>query len=181
MPEKAKPTGIFSPSFRRRFIYGFAWALVFCIAAAELGLVSQQLHNGGNSYDNYGNKMFKHVLGLTLFSILFTFLLCIGHFYSSVGMMTVLVLIAAVFWGVDAGVIFQSSPYRQYNCGDKDPAATFHGTRWSEPRFFSQCSRIVAMQGLAWAEWGVFVMMFFGMLADILDVRMRPARAFYTA
>ncbi|KAG6867683.1 hypothetical protein C0993_012451 [Termitomyces sp. T159_Od127] len=70
---------------RRRVIYAAAWTLLFCIAVADLGLVSQQLHRGGNDIENYGNMMFKHILGIHLFSIILIFLMCIGHFYAPLG------------------------------------------------------------------------------------------------
>ncbi|KAG6872294.1 hypothetical protein C0995_011190 [Termitomyces sp. Mi166 len=69
----------------RRTIYAVAWILVFCIAVAELGLVSQQLHRGGNNIENYGNMMFKHILGILLFTMILIFLMCIGHIYASIG------------------------------------------------------------------------------------------------
>ncbi|KAG6837590.1 hypothetical protein H0H93_007004 [Arthromyces matolae] len=149
MPKKEveKETSVTAGNFwksPRRAIYAVSWILLFCIAASVLGLVSEQLQRGGNSYANYGNMMFKHVLGILLFTVILTFLMFIGHFYGSIG-------IAAVFWGVGAGVLYESCPYRAFNCGDNDPMARFAGTRWGEERFFSQCSRIVAMQGLAWA------------------------------
>ncbi|KAG5716870.1 hypothetical protein E4T56_gene3386 [Termitomyces sp. T112] len=163
----------------RRVLYAAAWTLVFCFAVAELGLVSQQLHRGGNDIENYGNMMFKHILGILLFSIILVFLMCIGHFYAPLGLMAFFVLSAAVFWGVGAGVTFQSCPYRVFNCGDSDPQITFAGTRWAEERFFSQCSRIVAIQGLAWAEWGLLVMMFFGMIGHLFKFVVRPGTTFY--
>ncbi|KAG6860413.1 hypothetical protein C0991_011980, partial [Blastosporella zonata] len=58
---------------------------MFCIAASALGIVSQQLQRGGNDYANYGNMMFKHVLGIMLFSCLLVFVMCMGHFYASIG------------------------------------------------------------------------------------------------
>ncbi|KAF5373416.1 hypothetical protein D9615_009471 [Tricholomella constricta] len=165
----------------RRALYAASWILLFCIAAAELGLISQQLHNGGNSYEGYANKMFKHILGLLLFSVILVFLMCIGHFFAGPIMMAFWVLTAATSWGVGAGVTWQSSPYRHYNCHDEDPNVTFSGTRWAEQQFFSQCSRIVTIQGLAWAEWGLLVMMFFGMLYHIFEIKTRPNLSFYGA
>ncbi|KAF8064861.1 hypothetical protein FPV67DRAFT_158211 [Lyophyllum atratum] len=179
MSEKAAPTSLFAPVNRRRILYGVAWALLFAIAAAALGLVADQLQRGGNSYDNYGSMSFKHILGLTLFSSLLIFFMFIGHYFTSVTMMAFWTLIAAIFWGVDAGVIFQSCPYRAYNCHNKNPQSTFQGSKWGNPQFFSQCSKIVALQGLAWAEFGLLVLMFFGMLYQLLDVRMRPNTSFY--
>ncbi|KAG6854294.1 hypothetical protein C0991_008543 [Blastosporella zonata] len=69
----------------RRALYATAWILAFCIAASALGIVSQQLQRGGNSYANYGNMMYKHVLGVVLFSCLLVFLMCIGHFFTTIG------------------------------------------------------------------------------------------------
>lgn len=70
--------------------------------------------------------------------------------------MAFFILSAAVFWGTAAGVTFQSCPYRVFNCGDANPGITFAGTKWGQEIFFRQCSRIVAIQGLAWAECAFF-------------------------
>ena len=57
----------------------------FDSAVSELGLVSQQLQRGGNGYEKYPGKEFKHDLGLLLFSCIGTLLYLIGHFYTSMG------------------------------------------------------------------------------------------------
>jgi hypothetical protein len=64
-----------------------------------LGLVSQQLHNGGNLVTNYATPGFKHVLGLLLFTVILTFLICIGHFFGHPLLIAFLAFAAAVFWG----------------------------------------------------------------------------------
>ncbi|KAF8917950.1 hypothetical protein CPB85DRAFT_1284157 [Mucidula mucida] len=161
----------------RRVLYAVAFFLVFALTASELGLVSQQLHNGGNDYANYPGMEYKHDLGLLLFSCVFTFLYLIGHiFIEGMGMITFLTFVLAVFWGTGAGVMYQVSPFRAYNCGN--PADSF-APNWA--RFHDQCSRIVAIQGIAWALWGLMVFLFFGMLIHKLEIRARPNITFYGA
>ncbi|GLB39539.1 hypothetical protein LshimejAT787_0700490 [Lyophyllum shimeji] len=177
--EKATKSKAFTAPIIRRNLYILVWALVFAIAASELGLVSHQLHRGGNADEHYGSREFKHALGLGLFSCLLTFLMCLGHPWGPVQLMVFWALVAAVFWGTVAGVVYSSCPYRQNNCKAKDPYHTFHGSKWSEPQYFRECSRIVAIQGLAWAEWALFTIMFFAMLFDSVEFRPKPTKSFY--
>ncbi|KAK0229140.1 hypothetical protein ARMGADRAFT_1080902 [Armillaria gallica] len=178
MPEKKEyvqtPFKAFITS-PRRMLYAIAFFLVFALTTSQLGLVSQQLHNGGNDYANYPGMEYKHDLGLLLFSCVFTYLYLIGHLYSAgLGLITFFTFVGAVFWGTGAGVMFQVSPFRSYNCGN--PADSF-SPNWA--RFADQCSRIVAIQGIAWANWGLFVFLFFGMLIHKLEIRPRPNVTFY--
>lgn len=53
----------------------------------------------------------------------------------------------AFFWGTGAGIVFQVSPFHVYSC--KFDIETFEPI-WQP--FFSQCSRIVAIEAFAWAE-----------------------------
>ena len=53
-------------------------------AAAELGIVSDLLHEGGNSYANYPTMEFKHDLGILLFSCIVTFLFILSHPWSNI-------------------------------------------------------------------------------------------------
>lgn len=69
----------------KRILYAVTFFLIFALSVSELGLVSQQLHNGGNSYDNYPGMEYKHDLGILLFSCIYTFLYLIGHAYASFG------------------------------------------------------------------------------------------------
>ncbi|KAK0186041.1 hypothetical protein F5146DRAFT_1069012 [Armillaria mellea] len=132
MPEKKEyvqsPFKAFITS-PRRMLYAIAFFLVFALTTSQLGLVSQQLHNGGNDYANYPGMEYKHDLGLLLFSCVFTYLYLIGHLYApGLGLITFFTFVGAVFWGTGAGVMFQVSPFRSYNL-------------W-----------IVAIQGIAWAN-----------------------------
>jgi len=62
---------------------GFDRTLNDSVAAATLGLVSQQLHKYGNGYQNYPGREYKHDLGLILFSCVFTLLIVLGHYWLS--------------------------------------------------------------------------------------------------
>ncbi|KAK4702329.1 hypothetical protein P7C70_g3896, partial [Phenoliferia sp. Uapishka_3] len=152
----------------RHIVYMCTYILVFCIACSELGLVSQQLHNGGdcNGGDcDYpgGNGLWKHDLGLLLFTVIWTLLVCLGHWKVNLFIGTFITFIAAVFWGTGAGVAFSVTPFKSSTCGL--PASHFNA-KWAP--FVSQCSRIVAIEGLAWANWALLTVLFFFQLSDML-------------
>ncbi|KAK7465546.1 hypothetical protein VKT23_005521 [Stygiomarasmius scandens] len=158
----------------RFWLYAIAFSLAFALAASELGLVSAELQRGGNSYANYPGMEYKHDLGLLLFTCIAEFLFLIGHFYISVGLSAFVTFVLAIFWGTGAGVLFAVSPFRATNCDN--PANTFP-PNWQP--YTDRCDLIVAMQGIAWALWGLHVLMLFGMLAHLLQIKVRPNVSFY--
>ncbi|KAL1695112.1 hypothetical protein GGG16DRAFT_45909 [Schizophyllum commune] len=148
----------------------------FDSAVSELGLVSQQLQRGGNGYEKYPGKEFKHDLGLLLFSCIGTLLYLIGHFYTSMGVIMFFTFVFAVFWGTGAGVMFAVTPFRGTNC-DADPS-TFPPA-WQN--YVSQCEIVVSIQGVAWALWGLMVLMLAGMIFHACEIRPRKNVSFYGA
>lgn len=161
--------------YLRPGLYGFTFALIFCLAAAELGIVSDLLHEGGNSYALYPSMEFKHDLGILLFSCIITFLYVFTHPWTNHFLATVCTFILAVFWGTGAGVIFHVSPFEDFTC--RRPISTFTPP-WQA--YFDKCHRVVAMQGIAWALWGIFVFMLIGLLIELFQCSRRPnVKPFY--
>jgi len=68
------------------------YSLCRCSACAELGLVSDQLHKYGDTYEHYADKEYKHALGLLLFNSLASLLLTLAHPWLGVGCTSSLLL-----------------------------------------------------------------------------------------
>ncbi|KAJ3721873.1 hypothetical protein C8R42DRAFT_668662 [Lentinula raphanica] len=164
-----------SPYRTRKFwIYTCAFALMFGMTGAELGLVSDLLHEGGNNEANYPSAEFKHDLGILLFTCIASLLYIIGHAFISMGLNIFVNFVLAVFWGTGAGVLFHVSPFESFTC-DK-PSSTF-SSNWA---FYSDhCARVVAMQGLAWALWGLSIILMFGMLFHLVEFKTRQNVSMY--
>ncbi|PSR81180.1 hypothetical protein EW026_g3776 [Hermanssonia centrifuga] len=161
--------------FLRPFGYGFAFFLVFCLTAAELGIVSHLLHEGGNIPANYPTREFKSILGLILFSCIGTFLYVFSHPWSSMGISAFWSFVFAVFWGTSAGVIFHVSPFENFTC--HRPASSFPPA-WQS--YHDRCHEVVALQGMAWALWGIFIFKFLGMIIELIEFKKRPnVKSFY--
>lgn len=175
--EKVQRTGsaafVRSP---RRILYAIAFFLVFALTVSELGLVSQQLQRGGNAYENYPGKEFKHDLGILLFSCIGTLLYLIGHFYVSFGIIVFFTFVFAIFWGVGAGVMFAVTPFKGTNCGS-DPSTFPEAWQF----YASQCEIVVSMEGVAWALWGLMTLMLCGMIYHACEFRPRHNVTFYGA
>ncbi|ESK85167.1 proteophosphoglycan 5 [Moniliophthora roreri MCA 2997] len=172
--KEVERTGFFSSP--RRVLYTVGFALVFGIAASALGIVSYEFQRYGNTYEHYPAMEYKHDLGLILFSCIYTFLFLIGHPFISMGISIFFTFIGAVFWGTSAGILFAVTPFRSYTCGN--PVESF-ASNWQP--YVGQCSRIVALQGLCWAEWGVLVFLLFGSIGHKFEFRSRPNATYYGA
>ncbi|KAK4704568.1 hypothetical protein P7C70_g1640, partial [Phenoliferia sp. Uapishka_3] len=161
--EKIQSTGFFARPSRILFAISFILAIV--LAVAELGLVSQQLQNGGNDSGNYPGREFKYNLGeadsILLFTIILTLIISLTHNRISMKLIAFGVFILAVFWGTGAGIIFQVSPFHVYSC--KFDVNTFEPI-WQP--FYSQCSRIVAIEAIAWAEFGLMILILIQYFVD---------------
>lgn len=137
-------------------------------AVSELGLVSQQLHKYGNSYLHYASKQYKHGLGLLLFSVIASLLVTLSHPWLSVACTSLPSLpsnriliksfvnfivisfssfVMAVFFGTGAGIIQRTAPFTGHGCARK-PLADYP-QEWQP--YVGECSRVVAIQGIAWA------------------------------
>ncbi|EEB94267.1 hypothetical protein MPER_06942 [Moniliophthora perniciosa FA553] len=110
---------------------------------------------------------YKHDLGLILFNCIYTFLFLVGHPFMSMGISIFFTLVGAVFWGTSAGILFAVTPFRSYTCGN--PVESF-APNWQP--YVGQCSRIVALQGLCWAECAVIYVPLRGLLlTQFIEVR----------
>ncbi|KIK70560.1 hypothetical protein GYMLUDRAFT_32604 [Collybiopsis luxurians FD-317 M1] len=144
------------------------------MTVAELGLVSDLLHKGGNTITNYPSAEFKHVLGLLLFTCIASLLYLIGHTFISMGLNIFVNFVLAVFWGTSAGVIFHVSPFESFTCNK--PTSIFD-SNWAA--YSDNCAIVVAMQGLAWALWGLSVFLMFGMLFHLVEFKSRKNVSMY--
>ncbi|KAI5480693.1 hypothetical protein MNV49_007620 [Pseudohyphozyma bogoriensis] len=169
--EKGARTGLFSST--RQILYFVTFTLFGVLAAVEIGLVAQQLHDYGNQASNYPSLEYKNVIGLLLFAGIVSLLTVIGHAFAPPLFIAFLALALACFYGAAAGVIFQVSPFKSYTCGN--PASSFP-LQWQA--FSSQCSRIVAIEAFAWTQWALSVIIFFGILADVLSIKVH-SKPFY--
>ncbi|KAK7061048.1 hypothetical protein VNI00_000783 [Paramarasmius palmivorus] len=163
-----------NPGRLRRLGYGAAFFLVFAIAAAALGLDAQQLHKYGNTNQNYASLEYKNALGLCLFSCIFTFLWLIAHWQVNMGLSIFFTLVGAVFWGTCAGIFYHSTPFRAFTCDN--PVDTFP-TKWQP--YVGECTRVVSLQGLCWAEWALLCLMLVMSIIHKIEIRPRPEASYY--
>ncbi|KAJ2912929.1 hypothetical protein MD484_g7484, partial [Candolleomyces efflorescens] len=118
---------------------------------------------------------YKHALGLLLFAVIFSLLILLSHPWLGVGFICVLSFTVAIFFGTGAGIINRTAPFKGTSCGR--PASDYPEA-WQP--YAHECSRIVAIQGLAWALWGLYVFLFFGTLFHKVQFKTRPTpEAFY--
>jgi len=151
---------------RRALVYGIVFFLIFALTVVELGLVSEQLHEHGNSYANYPTKQYKHVIGLLLFASIATLVFTLTHFWTSVAMVPFISLTLALFWGVGAGLLRTGTPYRGTNC-------TTHGHAHYPPVFqpyAGLCKKVVTIEAVAWTQWALLIFLLIGTLAHKLRI-----------
>ncbi|KAF5313729.1 hypothetical protein D9611_010095 [Ephemerocybe angulata] len=172
MPPKAQKEPAvrrITPSVRS-VLYALAFGWLFLLTGSELGLVSQQLHRGGNNYANYGSKQYKHALGLLLFSCLSSLLVILSHPWLSVPFVSVCSFVLAVFFGTGAGIVWQDTGHFFKGTGCRPPDQIPPNWR----RFADQCRIIVSIQAMAWALWGLYILLFVGTLIHKLKITTRP-------
>ncbi|RXW22508.1 hypothetical protein EST38_g3342 [Candolleomyces aberdarensis] len=153
----------------RSVAYGVTFFFLFAMTVALLGLVGNQLHKYGNTYEQYASMEYKNGLGLLLFSVIFSLLILLSHPWLGVGFICVLSFIAAVFFGTGAGVINRTAPFKGTSC---NRPADEYPEPWRP--YAHECSRIVAIQGLAWALWGLYIFLFFGAVFHKIQFKARP-------
>ncbi|PPQ74682.1 hypothetical protein CVT26_007665 [Gymnopilus dilepis] len=168
----------FVPSIRS-FLYAIAFILIFCCTCAELGFVSQQIHKYGRWPWNYASLEYRNILGLLLAGVIISLLVVIFHVYLPIGFVALFSLVLAVFFGTGAGVIRQTTPFRGSSCSSKPVDA--YPQKWQP--YAHECSRIVAMEGFAWALFALYTFMLFGSLfyLGIIRVSTRPTPGGYYA
>lgn len=168
------------PTFLQRarpWVYGFVFTLIFALTATELGLDSHILHQHGNNLLNYPSLEFKNILGLMLFTIIATLLFIFSHPWSNVRMSCFWAFVFAIFWGTSAGVLNRVVPFEVSKCGDNPDTFAPEWRPWQ-----NQCHELVALQGIAWALWGIFVFLWIGLLAEVIEIRFKhTVQPFYRA
>ncbi|KIP11480.1 hypothetical protein PHLGIDRAFT_476163 [Phlebiopsis gigantea 11061_1 CR5-6] len=160
----------------RPWLYGFTFALIFALTAAELGLDSHILHGHGNNSHDYPSLEFKNILGLILFTCIATLLYIVAHPWASVGMSCWWTFVFAVFWGASAGVLNRVVPFEVSKCGESPSAFPSVWGPW-----LHQCSELVALQGVAWTLWGIFLIKFIVLIVELIEFKPRKnVKTFYT-
>nr|ADE10052.1 unknown [Tremella fuciformis] len=131
----------------RQITYFVLFTLWICLSIVELGLVSQQIHRfGGRFRSDWPTQEYGHAMGLLLFTSIISLLFGLFHWALSLFLYLPIFLAMGVWWGTGAG-IFESTPFGHgLQCGN--PTASFPAAY--QP-YVSQCSRVTAIEGLAWA------------------------------
>ncbi|WWC86412.1 uncharacterized protein L201_001289 [Kwoniella dendrophila CBS 6074] len=156
---KPRPTlrQIFSTS--RQIFYACFFILWFCIDVAELGLVSEQIHKyGGRESVNWPTGKYGHAIGLLLFSTIIGLLFGIFHWFVGLTMYLPIFLAMGVWFGTGAGILEETPFGHGLQCKHKNDPSRFPEA--FRP-YLSECSRITAMEGLAWAMFALSVIGFF--------------------
>lgn len=112
-------------------------------------------------------------MGLLMFATLLG--LVWGIFHWAAGLRTHLVvwLMMAAFFGTAAGILEQSPFGHGLRCGN--PASFF--PEQYRP-FVSQCTRVKALSGLAWALFGISVLLMFYSFFDRYDLHVKRSAVY---
>ncbi|GFZ43685.1 hypothetical protein JCM24511_01405 [Saitozyma sp. JCM 24511] len=146
---------------KRQIVWFALFVLWLCIDIAELGLVSQQIHERTRDVSSWPNAETQNAMGLLLFACIISLLFGLFHWAASLFMYHILFLMHGVFWGTGAGII-EATPFG-------------HGLQCNEPpshfpepwgNFVGSCSRWTAIEGLAWAMFALSVIGFFYTIID---------------
>jgi len=162
----------------RSVAYGISFFLIFCLTCAELGLVSQQLHEHGRWAQNYASLQYRNVLGLLLCAVILSLLICIFHYWLPIGVVVFSSLVLALFFGVGGGVIRGTTPFRGTDC--HRPVEDYP-PRWQP--YVHSCGRVVAIEAVSWSVFALYTMMLLGSLCYIGIIRFatRPTPGGYYA
>ncbi|KAF8186000.1 hypothetical protein BJ912DRAFT_1043284 [Pholiota molesta] len=151
-----------------------AFVLIFCLTAADLGLVSYQIHKYGRYAQNYASLEYRNSLGLCLCACLISLMLCLGHYWISIGLTTFISLICAVFFGTVAGIIRTTTPFRGTSCDRPQDA---YPEKWRP--YYKECARVVAMEGVSWSLWALYLILMVGSLLYMFRITPRPTPGRY--
>nr|ADE10034.1 unknown [Tremella fuciformis]ADE10047.1 unknown [Tremella fuciformis] len=153
----------------RQITYFVLFTLWICLSIVELGLVSQQIHRfGGRFRSDWPTQEYGHAMGLLLFTSIISLLFGLFHWALSLFLYLPIFLAMGVWWGTGAG-IFESTPFGHgLQCGN--PTASFPAAY--QP-YVSQCSRVTAIEGLAWAMFALAVIGLFFTFVDKFSIHSR--------
>ncbi|ODO11644.1 hypothetical protein I350_00428 [Cryptococcus amylolentus CBS 6273] len=147
----------------RHIFYIVFFTLWLCIDIALLGLVSEQIHKHGRDYNNYPDGRYYHALGLLLFSTIVGLIFGIFHFKLGLTMYLPIFLAFAAWFGTGAGIL-EATPFGHgLQCKHTSDLSRFPVKY--QP-FVSECSRITAISGLAWALFALSVIGLFWVFRD---------------
>ncbi|EAU86525.2 hypothetical protein CC1G_10247 [Coprinopsis cinerea okayama7 len=79
-------------------------------------------------------------------------------------------LVAAVFFGTGAGVVQRSTPYKGTSCSSRPVSA--YPPQWQP--YAGECARVVALQGIAWALWALYLFLLIATIIHKFEIRTRP-------
>jgi hypothetical protein len=168
------PKRLFVPGLRS-ILYATTFFFLFAFTVAELGLVSQQLHKYGNTYQHYASMEYKNGLGLLLAAVIVSLLFTIFHYWTSVGFSLVVSLALAVMFGTGAGIIQRTTPFKGTSCHSK-PVSDYPDI-WQP--YAHECSRIVSIQAVGWALWALYIMYMIGTIVYKVGFRVKPTPGGY--
>lgn len=164
---KRDPRRLFAT--RRTRLWFTLFVIFFAVNAAELGLVSQQIHERGTVVDvntTWPGAEVEHVFGLLLFACLVSLLFAIFHWAFNLAIYVVVFFVLSTFWGVGAGVIERTPFGHGLQCHDRNnvfPPA-YEAIR-------DQCTRWTAVEALAWTMFGLSIIGFVAALVDRFEIR----------
>ncbi|GAA6012806.1 hypothetical protein JCM11491_002568 [Sporobolomyces phaffii] len=130
----------------RPIAYGVGFFVLFGLAAAQVGLTSQQLQKYGNAVMYYPNAQTKHVIGLLLFSGIASLLTALGSPYLPLFFLAFVVFAMSVIDIVGAGLINHQLPL---------------AAQWS-----SDSNIYRGLEGVSWAKWAVGLLLAIALIVD---------------
>ncbi|KAK8866066.1 hypothetical protein IAR55_001217 [Kwoniella newhampshirensis] len=160
-PSRFPIRSVFSTT--RQIIYATLFILWFAIDVSLLGLVSQQIHKYGRDQSNYPTGKYQHALGLLLFSTLIGLVFCIFHWALNLALYLPVFLAFGVWFGVGAGILEETPFGHGLQCKHISDPSKFP-TNWVP--YLHECSRVTAIEGLAWAMFALAVIGFFFAFTD---------------
>jgi len=166
---KVKTSRDYKSIFRgRHLVYFILFVLWTSIDIAELGLVSQQINKYGQASQNWPSAEYYHAMGLLLFTSVIGLVWGIFHWTVGLGLYLPIQVMFGVWWGTGAGIM-ESTPFG-HGLQCHDPTSSFP-VNWQP--FVSECSRVTAIEGLAWAMFALSVMILVFVIADKFSITSR--------
>ncbi|OWZ31226.1 hypothetical protein LQV05_002903 [Cryptococcus neoformans] len=150
-------------SSTRHIFYVVLFTLWICIDIALLGLVSEQIHKYGRYRENYPTGKYQNALGLLLFSTIIGLLFGIFHWALGLAMYIPIFIAFGAWFGTGAGIL-EATPFGHgLQCRHTWDLSRFPAN-WQP--YVGECSRVTAIEGLAWAMFALSVFGLFWVIAD---------------
>lgn len=166
---KVKKNYDWSALFRGRHLVYFVLFLLWTIFdIVELGLVSQQIHQHGQTASNWPSAEYQHAMGLLLFSTIIGLLWGLFHWFVSLSLYLPINIAFAVWWGTGAGII-EATPFG-HGLQCKNPTSSFP-LNWQP--FVGECTRVTTIEGFAWIMFALSVVGLFVAFVDKYSITSR--------